>query len=250
MILFGTGQKTPITNTSAPTYATGTQSLYGVWDWNLTGWNSMSAAQYAALKPASTGLSGNDTLSPVNLQAQTVTVNTSTQNRDIATNATICWAGQSTCTGSAAKYGWSLNLPGNLEQILFNPQLVAQALTVNSVVPAVNSPTSCASPTDSGFTYVLNALTGGSFDNAVFLPPSEAAAGLGTNPAYADTQAIGIQTNATGSSFITSNGAGTAFLVYETNRVASGSNNIQGGALGLNLPPDTIGRRISWIERR
>jgi type IV pilus assembly protein PilY1 len=250
MILFGTGQKTPVTNTSAPTYATGTQSLYGVWDWNLTGWNSMSTALYAALKRASTGLPGNGTLSPANLQAQTVTVNTSTQNRDIATNATICWAGQSTCTGSAAKYGWTLNLPGNLEQILFNPQLVAQALTVNSVVPAVNSPTSCASPTDSGFTYVLNALTGGSFDNAVFLPPSEAAAGLSTNPAYADTQAIGIQTNATGSSFITSNGAGTAFLVYETNRVASGSSNIQGGALGLNLPPNTIGRRISWIERR
>jgi type IV pilus assembly protein PilY1 len=244
MILFGTGQKTPITNTSAPTYATGTQSLYGVWDWNLTGWNSMSTAQYAALKPASAG-----TLSPANLQAQNVTVNTSTQNRDIATNATICWAGQSTCTGSAAKYGWYLNLPGNLEQILFNPQLVGQALTVNSVVPAVNSPTSCSSPSDSGFTYVLNAMSGGAFYE-VFLPPSEANAGLGTNPAYADTQAIGIQTNATGSSFITSNGAGTAFLVYETNRVASGSSNIQGGALGLNLPPNTTGRRISWIERR
>jgi hypothetical protein len=100
---------------------------------------------------------------------------------------------------------------------------------------------------------VLSALTGGAISyngNGVFLPPSEAAAGLGTNPAYADTQAIGIQTNATGSSFITSNGAGTAFLVYETNRVASGSSNIQGGALGLNLPPNTIGRRISWIERR
>ena len=249
MILFGTGQKTPVTNTSAGSYAAGTQSLYGVWDWNLTAWNSVAVAQYAALKPASTGLSGNGTLSPANLQAQTVTINTSTQNRDIATNATICWAGQSTCSGSAAKYGWYLNLPGNLEQILFNPQLVAQALTVNSVVPAVNSPTSCASPIDSGFTYVLSALTGGAF-NEVFLPPSEAAAGLGTNPAYADTQAIGIQTNATGSSFITSNGGGTAFLVYETNRVASGSSNIQGGALGLNIPPNTIGRRISWIERR
>ena len=84
MILFGTGQKTPVTNTSAPTYATGTQSLYGVWDWNLTAWNSMSTALYAALPPASVG-----TLSAANLQAQTVTVNSSTQNRDIATNATL-----------------------------------------------------------------------------------------------------------------------------------------------------------------
>jgi len=250
MILFGTGQKNPITNASAATYATGTQSLYGVWDWNLTGWNSMSGAQYAAMTPASTGLSGNAALSPANLQAQTVTINSSTQNRDIATNATTCWASQSACTGSAAKFGWYLNLPGNLEQILFNPELVAQALTVNSVVRAVNSPTSCATPSDSGFTYVLSAMTGGAF-NEVFLPPSEAAAGLSTNPAYADVQAIGTQTNATGGSFITTNLGGTEFLVFETNRVSTnGSTNIQGGTLGLNLPPNTIGRRISWIERR
>jgi type IV pilus assembly protein PilY1 len=251
MILFGTGQKTPVTNASASTYAAGTQSLYGVWDWNMKAWNSMSsAAQYAALTPASTGLSGNNTATSANLQAQTVTINTTTQDREIAANATICWAGQSGCTGSAAKFGWYLNLPGNLEQILFNPELVAQALTVNSVVPAVLSSTSCASPNDSGFTYVLNAMTGGAFTQ-VFLPPSEAAAGLSTNPAYADMQAIGIQTNATGSSFITTNGAGTSYLVFETNRVnTNGSGSIQGGTLGLNLPPNTVGRRISWIERR
>ena len=249
MILFGTGQKNPISIASAATYATATQSLYGVWDWNLKGWNSMSSAQYAAMTLASTGLSGFGTLSQANLQAQTVTINGSTQNRDIATNATICWASQSACTGGAAQFGWYLNLPGNLEQIIFNPQLVAQALTVNSVVPAVNSSTSCALQGDTGFTYVLSAMTGGAFNEA-FLPPSEAAAGLSTNPAYADTQAIGIQTNATGSSFITTNQAGTEFLVFETNHVASGSANLQGGALGLNLPPNTVGRRLSWIEHR
>jgi hypothetical protein len=93
-------------------------------------------------------------------------------------------------------------------------------------------------------------MTGGAF-TAVFLPPSEAAAGLGTNPAYADTQAIGMLTNATGSSFITTNGGGTEFLVFETNRVnTNGSANIQGGTLGLNLPPNTVGRRLSWMEFR
>jgi type IV pilus assembly protein PilY1 len=249
MILFGTGQQNAITNASAATYATATQSLYGVWDWNLKGWNSISNAQYAALTLASTGLSGFGTLSPANLQAQTVTVNSSTQNRDIATNATICWAGQSACSGAAAKFGWYLNLPGNLEQIIFNPQLVAQALTVNSIVPAVNSSTSCAIQGDTGFTYVLSAMTGGAFSE-VFLPPSEAAAGLGTNPAYADTQAIGMQTNATGSSFITTNQAGTEFLVFETNHVTNGGANLQGGSVGLNLPPNTVGRRLSWIEHR
>ena len=251
MILFGTGQKQPITNASAATYATATQSLYGVWDWNLKAWNSISTVQYSAMTAASTGLSGNHTLAQANLQPQTVTINASTGDREIANNATICWASQTGCTGGAAKFGWYLNLPGAQEQVIFNPALVAQALTVNSIVPAVNLPTTCTAFSDTGVTYVISAMTGGAF-NQVFLPPSAAAAGLGTNPAYADTVAIGMLTNATGSSFITSNSAGTNFLIYETNQVQSGNggNNIQGGSLGLNLPPNTIGRRVSWVERR
>jgi type IV pilus assembly protein PilY1 len=251
MILFGTGQKQPLTNASAATYATATQSLYGVWDWNLKSWDSISTVQYAAMTAASTGLSGNHTLAQANLQLQTVTINATTGDREIANNATICWAGQTGCSGGAAKFGWYLNLPGAQEQVIFNPALVAQALTVNSIVPAVNLPTTCTNLTDTGFTYVVSAMTGGAF-NQVFLPPSEAAAGLGTNPAYADTMAIGMQTNAAGSSFITSNNAGTSFLIYETNQVESGNGgtNIQGGSLGVNLPPNTIGRRVSWTERR
>ena len=57
------------------------------------------------------GLTIAATLSPGNLRAQTVTVNNSTQNRDIATNATICWANQSACSGAAAKFGWHLPNP-------------------------------------------------------------------------------------------------------------------------------------------
>ena len=62
-----------------------------------------------------------------------------------------------------------------------------------------------------------------------------------------------MQTNATGSSFITGNNAGTKFLVYETNQTTDagpGNNNILGGTLGLNLPPNTNGKRVSWIQRR
>ena len=98
MVLFGTGQKNPLTNTQGATYATGTQSLYGVWDWNMAAWNSVSGATYASLannNPAvpSGGSAGTNTLQQANLQQQTVTVNTSTGNRDILTNATLCWAG-------------------------------------------------------------------------------------------------------------------------------------------------------------
>ena len=85
----------------------------------------------------------------------------------------------------------------------------------------------------------------------MFLPPSEATnSAINTNPRYTDSVAVGIQTNATGTSFVTSNAAGTRFLVYETNQLGSASGNIAGGTLGLNLPANTTGRRLSWIERR
>jgi type IV pilus assembly protein PilY1 len=246
MVLFGTGQKTPLTTSSPASYAPNTQSLYGVWDWNMTAWNAMGSAQYASLAPAAAiGLSSpNYTLSQANLQAQIVTVNAATQDREIASNATICWAGGSACANGNNKYGWYMNLPGAQEQIVFSPELVAQALTVNSIVPAPNTPTSCAQSSDTGFTYVVSALTGGAF-NQVFLPPSEAAnPAVNGNLAYTDSIAAAMLTNATGSSFVTGNSAGTAFLVYETN--ATNGN----GTLGLNLPPNTTGRRLSWIERR
>ncbi len=265
LVMFGTGQKTGFTNATGSSYATGTQTLYGVWDWNLSGtdggrggagagggWDSLStSAQYGALTRAAAGLT---TLTPANLVQQIVTVNTTTQNRDINTNATPCWNGG--CTWSSARqYGWYLNLPGTQEQVIYSPELVAQAFTVNTILPANNSQISCSSNNDTGFTYVLNALTGGAF-NQVFLPPSEQAnPAVAAQAAYTDAHAIAMQTNATGSSFITSNASGVQYLVYETNQVQSNggngtSNNIQGGTLGLNLPPNTLGRRLSWIELR
>jgi type IV pilus assembly protein PilY1 len=135
------------------------------------------------------------------------------------------------------------------EQVIFNPELVPQALTVNSIVPAPINPVSCTNTSDTDFTYVVSALTGGAF-NQVFLPPSEAAnPAVNNNPAYTDTTAIGLMTNATGSSFITGNSAGTQFLIFETN-TTNGGDAIGNGTLGLNLPPNTTGRRLSWIERR
>jgi len=212
----------------------------------MSGWNSLSSGtKYGSVAAAATGLSGPGyTLSQANLQAQTVTVNATTQDREIASNATICWAGQTGCTASNAQFGWYLNLPGAQEQIVFSPELVAQALTVNSIVPAPNNPSLCTQQNDQGFTYVVNALTGGAFDR-VFLPPSEAAnPGVNNNNAYTDPQAIAMLTNATGASFIITTASGYESLVYETN---TGS---QGGSNTLNLPSNPIGRRLNWTQLR
>jgi type IV pilus assembly protein PilY1 len=255
MVLFGTGQKIPLSNSSPATYATATQSLYGVWDWNLTAWNTLSpTAQYAALTATQAGLT---TMTQSNLQYQTVTINTTTQDRDIASNATICWTGQTGCTGSAGKFGWYLNFPGTQEQVVFNPELVEQAITVNTIVPAVNTPTSCTVLSDSGFTYVLSALTGGAF-NEVFLPPDEQInPNVNQNAAYTDPNAIGIQTNATGSSLVILNASGTPYLVFQTNQSGSGTGSNGSGnssnttnTLGTNQPANNTGRRVSWVQRR
>jgi type IV pilus assembly protein PilY1 len=254
MILFGTGQKTPLTNTSAASFSAAAQSLYGVWDWNMAAWNARASARYASLAPSATGLATtNYYLAAANLQSQTVTINAGTQNRDITSNATVCWASLASCA-STKQFGWSLTLPGTQEQIVYSPELVAQALTVNSLVPAVNSRTACTNLADTGFTYVVSAMSGGAFTQ-VFLPPNlQSISAYSTNPRYSDTAAIAMQTNATGSSFITLNSAGTRYLVYETDQTqgtgAGAGNNIASGSLGLNLPANTTGRRLSWVERR
>jgi len=107
---------------------------------------------------------------------------------------------------------------------------VSQALTVNSIVRRPQSYVVHAT-SGHGFTYVLSAMTGAAFTRC---PPERGAnSAVNSNPKYTDAHAIAMQTNATGSSFITQR-AGTRFLVFETNQVQSGAgvngNNILGGS--------------------
>jgi hypothetical protein len=125
---------------------------------------------------------------------------------------------------------------------------------VNTIVPAVNTPTSCTVLSDTGFTYVLSALTGAAF-NEVFLPPDEQInPNVNQNAAYTDPNAIGIQTNATGSSLVILNASGTPYLVFQTNQSGSGSAGNGGtnstNTLGTNQPANNTGRRVSWVQRR
>jgi type IV pilus assembly protein PilY1 len=258
MVLFGTGQKTAITNTSPATYAANGQSLYGVWDWNMAGWNAVSGAQYSSLAGSATGLSGgNHTIAKANLQGQTVNVGSS-GDVEILNNSAVCWQGLTLCGSNNNKFGWYINLPGTQEQIVFNPELIAQAFTVNSIVPAANSPVACTTSADTGFTYVVSAMTGGAF-NQVFFPPGQAGnSTISNNPAFTDAHAIAMQTNATGSSFVVYNNSGVPYLVFQTTTPGSGGAGGGGGGNngngtnypGLNLPPNTSGKRLSWIERR
>ena len=50
VVYFGTGRKLPLTVASGESYSAGTQSIYGIWDASMTGWNATTTdTQYAAL---------------------------------------------------------------------------------------------------------------------------------------------------------------------------------------------------------
>jgi type IV pilus assembly protein PilY1 len=241
VVIFGTGRKVPATNAAPVSYSLAAQDLYGVWDWNLSYWNSISGSQYAAL--ASSGVSGPLTYS--NLAGETVTVNTtagpSDGDRDINSAATICWAGTTTCGATAAsneQFGWYLPLPGtnsvsgtvvSYEQFIYNPEIVGPAVVINSILPAGNVPTSCTIASDQGWTYAVSALTGSPLTNAF--------------PQYYDTNAAGVNTNATGGSFPIQNSTGQTYLVYQTVLNAHEVTQFNPGA-------NTTAKRLTWVQRR
>ncbi|HEY4339994.1 MAG TPA: PilC/PilY family type IV pilus protein, partial [Steroidobacteraceae bacterium] len=231
MIAFGTGNRNQFTNAGPVQFQPATQSLYGVWDWNMTSWNLKSSTQYASLTPGATALTGPAyTLGQTNLQQQTFVQNPDTSQgitRDIPSPTTICWAGSS-CVGSQ-KFGWYLNLIGTQEQIVYNPQLLQGVFTVNSIVPANNQVLSCTTNTDAGFTYAISVLTGTT-------PPNFFVS-------YHDTAAAGVQTNAVGTSFPVTSSTGSLWLVSQTVTNQPLLTQVNPGANGK-------GRRLTWVQLR
>lgn len=243
LIEFGTGQRTQLSNVGGATY-NGTsplvhQSLYGIWDWNLTNWNTNSAVQYASLASSATGLSSPYTLTSTNLQSQTFTANAATGVRD-GTNNTVCWKASTTCGAAAASnpsFGWYGVLPGTAEQVIFNPVFYQGAFVVNTTVPASNTPTSCTVAVDTGFTYGISIANGGIFNNA--FPTFTKTDGT----LVSDSTAAAIQTNATGSVYVVTTAENTSNIVYQT---VSGTP----GAQKVNFPSNTKAKRLTWVERR
>jgi type IV pilus assembly protein PilY1 len=238
MIEFGTGQRTQLSNTTPVAFSSGTQALYGVWDWNLSTWNTMApGTQYASLavSATATGLSSPYTVAYTNLQQQAFTINSTTGVRD-GTNTVVCWQGSTACGTGNNKFGWYANLPGGLEQVIFNPVFYQGAFIVNTTVPANNVPTSCTITSDAGFTYAISVANGGVFTNA--FPTYTKNGVLITDPTEA-----GVQTDATGSVFPVTTVEGTTNIVYQT---VSDTPSAQ----KINIPSNTKAKRLTWVEKR
>jgi type IV pilus assembly protein PilY1 len=239
LIEFGTGKRNQITNLGPATFASGQQSLYGVWDWNLSNWNSMEpGAAYAALTPsaAATGLTSPFTLSASNLAAQTLSKNANGGTVD-GTTVPVCWQGSTVvCANANTQFGWYANLPSTSEQVIFNPVFFQGAFVVNTTIPANNVATSCTSNLDTGFTYALAVGNGGVFTNT--FPTFSLNGTLISDPIEA-----GVATNAAGSVYVVTTAQGTANVVYQT---------IAGtpGAQQVNIPTNVKAKRLTWIEQR
>jgi len=164
IVAFGTGQKLPVTTTAAETYAATTstqkQAIYGIWDANMTAWNTASSdSKYAAL--AQTNSTTPVTITASLLQTQTVTSETTT-TRNLS-NTAMCWVGMTGCASGATTgaMGWVLNLPTSTEQLVFNPMVANGDMFFNTTIPATTSLFTCTSTDIAGWTMGINLGNGG-----------------------------------------------------------------------------------------
>jgi type IV pilus assembly protein PilY1 len=263
IVAFGTGRRSQFTTTSATSYVTGTQSIYGVWDWNFSIWNSKSGAQYASLTSGPSGgqihtataLNSPFTLTQSNLQQQTFVVSGGTVT---ASNTPILWEQCSGATCNAGKFGWFVNLPGTngttsggaqvVEQVVSSPSLFEDAFIVNSTIPANNQPLNCNSPTtDTGVTYALAVVSGGTFAQGGASPTSSTTTFNSAFVNYRDTPTVGVLTNETGALSVVNTKEDTTFLVGQDISIPQGG--APGGVQQIALTNTSV-NRLTWVELR
>jgi type IV pilus assembly protein PilY1 len=279
MVEFGTGRQVPMTNTSAATYQTAAQALYGIWDWNLSSWNALSGAQHQ-FATKSISLPSSPTAAVVGtstLQAQTITstsaatvASAGSDFRTVSSNP-VCFADVSGCS----QYGWFLTLasgnafptdpavpqtsssfptsPVVYEQIIFNPALIEDAFVINTFIPPATSATSCFNATSSGWTMALNPATGGAFQTAFFLDANH----NGINAPNGPATGLALGGTGTPSTLLASGGQG--FLITQTGGTSSGGSGGSAGGgtgsgsgvvIGTATPGLVKGKRLTWIQKR
>ena len=200
MLYFGTGEQTPQTGNSAALYApastgssatTQQQAFYGIWDWNMAGWNALSSAQFASL-------SGDNSISTASSSLQPITSTTTTVSdqgqitgyRTLSAATPICWAGSSTCSSGNTQYGWMYNLPSTNEQIIYNPTIIQGAIVVNTAIPPAVSTTQCTANSQTGWTMAFDPVSGGALPQNFFSTVNSAASGVQGNAVGTSTAVI------------------------------------------------------------
>jgi type IV pilus assembly protein PilY1 len=233
LLAFGTGKLLEVPDQTA----TNTQTMYGIWDYNMTNWDTLSSAQFAKLAAP-------QTLSRSKLQQQTVTgtydssgnpySGTGQAYRTLSQNS-VCWQGTSSCIAPALnnQYGWYLDFPSTGEELIYDATLISGVLTFNTFVPF--SVKACAT-VNSGFTMGINAGTGGALANSFF------ANSQGNFVTINGQVVAGIGQSAVGTpTVVTING-----LPYMVTQTSTG----YGAVAPINLPSGGVGGRATWVQLR
>ena len=242
LIEFGTGQVVGQTWNAPASYTAAQQALYGVWDWNMANWNSLSTTLYASIATPPGTIAANTT----NLTSQTITNSTLAGSGSVlgfrtVTSNTVCWKGSTVCTSGNSKYGWMDNFPstgtsGIYEEVIYNPLLSFGQLVVNTSIPPTNSIYDCNSVLPSGYTMAISPTNGGATLHSSFSPT--------VNGSFVTTSILsGAKLNATGTPFVLTLNGG-AYLVNQT---VSGT----GVVLPLNPAANAgVGKRLNWMQLR
>ena len=240
LVSFGTGQYTPIGNTTPASYVTGTHSMYGVWDYDMTAWNALAAHDYVAVNAP-------QTINSTNLQTQTL-VPLGSGLVGLTSNAVAwCPTGSATnvCNATSKAMGWTVNLsPINStvtnSQVVYNPFFAGGAIVNNVATPPSGNVKTCNANSPRGETIGFNPLTGGAFANAFIADSSGnfnsvTIAGVVYVVMGAETGAVGIGSE-----------------VRTANKTAIISGGTSGVGTGVNIQPNSSisGKRLTWRELR
>ena len=168
----GTGRAIPFTSSASTTYATGTQSVYGLWDWDMAAWNAnlsgnntavsvANAISYASLNELLT--SPYLTFTRTNLQTDSINTTNSTSTARAVNNFVVCWQGTSDCSSATNnQYGWVFDLPSTQEQVVYNPIFTGGELIVNTTIPpSVATSGRCNQTLPTGWTMAFDMASGG-----------------------------------------------------------------------------------------
>lgn len=251
MVMFGTGQKTPATSTAPDSYASGTQSVYGIWDYNMQKWNSGVTTTNSVVIPASTvnyaALSAPQSISSSTLLSQSVASTATASSgsavlgyRSVNSANNVCWKGSSSCGTGNNQYGWYFDLPATNEQIIYNPIVVGGALVVNTTIPPSTTGNQCSLQTPTGWTMAFSVASGGGLPLGFF--PNSSSTYNATGTGASASTVMGIKINGVGSPSVVMNGSSTNIFTQTVNGNAQITPvNPQGG---INV------KRITWEELR
>ena len=250
---FATGQASPLTNSSAVAYANGSQTVYGIWDWNLNKWNAGSTTAAAVAIPAAANPIAKLTTAPSTQPIpRSLLSNTSSLLSQTATTRglqlnTVCWQGSSVCATTNNQYGWLFDLPDttagnastNYEQVIFNPTFSAGQLVLNTTTPPVTITGQCKPTLPTGWTMSFNIESGGGTANSAGQVINVLGGSIISSTIYSQ---IGLKLNGVGSPFIVSVGS-QPYIVTQTN-VGTPTIKKFNPSGGINV------KRISWEQLR